>query len=136
MWWVRKGRKYIGRDQRFFGLVLLYSITPLLSTCKAAPDIQREERPRMRYGKCCNIRGGGLEPHKMTAKNNGPLTIYSLYKSSLHIHKSTRRPSPSQPSSQNNLLFIIYRKESLKRNGKTDANQAKKNQKHGKRIFA
>jgi hypothetical protein len=33
-----------------------------------------------------------LEPNKTTAKKNGPLTIFSLYESSLHT--STMRPSP------------------------------------------
>jgi hypothetical protein len=36
VWWVRKGRKYIWWDPRFFVLVLLCSITPLSSTLKAA----------------------------------------------------------------------------------------------------
>jgi hypothetical protein len=58
----------------------------------------------------------------MAAKKHGPLTIYSLYESSLR--KSTR----SQPSSQNNLLLISTEKISFKQNRskKTDANEAKK----------
>jgi hypothetical protein len=64
---------------------------------QAAPYIQREERPRERferYGKCCNSRGGGLELHKMTAKKNGPLTIYSLYESSVHNAHSQVQQAP------------------------------------------
>jgi hypothetical protein len=39
-----KERKYIGRDPRFFVLVLLFSITPLSSTCKSRPERKKTKR--------------------------------------------------------------------------------------------
>jgi hypothetical protein len=60
----------------------------------------------------------------MTAKKNGPLTIFF----SLRI-KSAQVPPPfTNPLLENNLLFIIYRKEKFeaKQKQKTDANQEKR----------
>ncbi len=61
-------------------------------------------------------------------------TQHEMKQNESSLHKSARHHSPSQPLSQNNLLFIIYRKDSLKRNGSGKLMRIKrKNPKHGNR---
>jgi hypothetical protein len=56
---VRKGRKYIGRDPVFFGLVLLCSITPLSSTCKSRLYLIYGEKKDLERGKESAATAGG-----------------------------------------------------------------------------